>query len=918
MSYPYQQPPSDGYPWAPYLRSPQQQQQQQQQLPSPQLYNHQHQQQSPQTFQVRIPQPTSSAQPFHNQASYGYNSVYQDANYAHYQQHQYQRLQQQPPHSPHRQQRSPVRHVYPQLQPQLSSHPSHPSHPQLPPQLQGQYDIAAQMPPVQSPMALHAQPSPTRSPHVQPAPIPLQRQQLSPLQPSLQPKIRPSPVLSPQISIPPPRSIEANSASPELIVRAPPIVSPQVTVAALQHGGSNAEVPQRPTVHPIKTTATVVPQAPDLPEIDYADLLITLAEESFRSAHKKGNNAARCTQASEPRSYYKLVGFGLACLETVLNKSALQIPPRTEALVRMKFASVLFEETENADVAEAALTKGITLCERNRFADLKYTMQHLLVRIIHATNPRAALKSLDGIVTDVEAYGHRSWAYAFRFLRASLSIEKLSHLEITAALTNLRKISETSSKKGDTAIFVTAAVMETQTHLRSKQPDSIEQAQRSLAMARSLQLDTSITSTIPQVMTLACLLDLACSLQESNVEQSTSRMSHLHSLLDGASKKDGSQWNNGSSFHVPISSSKGQRLNSGKGVGPVTSNAQALDQIEFRWLSKEDAYALSYLLSGAAVSNKNAAAHKAESFFTEGLKLSGQQLSTDASQTPASAAGHQNRWRVMITCFTHVYNALVLCSRSEWTSAKEHSDEAKSLLIAAEPDSSPFIKKLILYLDGVIDQATGHLAKARHKFQQSDFAVQSNTKGAGADPSVDLAILANLNLALMLHGSSESHRVEGLLVDLEPLCVTHPNRSLKAAFSVVKAALQPHNAIVNTKNLLQNALSAAKSLANSQLVSMTLNIMSARFFSGVVGDQAEKMARAGLHTAQQAGNSLWISVAEGMMADALEVMGKTEDAGETRRRAYSLSSQIVPRLQEAKEEGGQGVSLLGNYKRVGV
>lgn len=36
--------------------------------------------------------------------------------------------------------------------------------------------------------------------------------------------------------------------------------------------------------------------------------------------------------------------------------------------------------------------------------DLKYSMQHLLARMLHKINPKASLKAVDGMIQDVEAY----------------------------------------------------------------------------------------------------------------------------------------------------------------------------------------------------------------------------------------------------------------------------------------------------------------------------------------------------------------------------------------------------------------------------------------------------------------------------------------------------------------------------------
>jgi hypothetical protein len=45
----------------------------------------------------------------------------------------------------------------------------------------------------------------------------------------------------------------------------------------------------------------------------------------------------------------------------------------------------------------------ITLCERNKLLDLKYSMHHLFAQVLFKTKPKAALKSLDSLIPNVEA-----------------------------------------------------------------------------------------------------------------------------------------------------------------------------------------------------------------------------------------------------------------------------------------------------------------------------------------------------------------------------------------------------------------------------------------------------------------------------------------------------------------------------------
>jgi len=91
-------------------------------------------------------------------------------------------------------------------------------------------------------------------------------------------------------------------------------------------------------------------------------LLVSLAEEYFKAAHELAPAAALSMSNNEVEAYERLIATGLACLDTALKN--VRLPPRLEANIRLRYAGVLFEETENSMEAETALTKGIALCER--------------------------------------------------------------------------------------------------------------------------------------------------------------------------------------------------------------------------------------------------------------------------------------------------------------------------------------------------------------------------------------------------------------------------------------------------------------------------------------------------------------------------------------------------------------------------
>jgi hypothetical protein len=114
-----------------------------------------------------------------------------------------------------------------------------------------------------------------------------------------------------------------------------------------------------------KTSSKSLPkeQAKSQP-VDTPMLLIALAEEYFSAAHKLGSSAARAMVENLMDEYQKLMATGLRCLEAAFKKTRLA--PRLEAKIRLRYASVLFEETENYMEAETALNQGIILCEQVR------------------------------------------------------------------------------------------------------------------------------------------------------------------------------------------------------------------------------------------------------------------------------------------------------------------------------------------------------------------------------------------------------------------------------------------------------------------------------------------------------------------------------------------------------------------------
>lgn len=93
-------------------------------------------------------------------------------------------------------------------------------------------------------------------------------------------------------------------------------------------------------------------------------MMVALAEEFVSKARAAAPSVAASLQSDEVEEYQKLIGTGLGCLEAALQSQRLS--PRQEARVRLRYAAVLHEETENIMEAETTLSKGITLCDKVR------------------------------------------------------------------------------------------------------------------------------------------------------------------------------------------------------------------------------------------------------------------------------------------------------------------------------------------------------------------------------------------------------------------------------------------------------------------------------------------------------------------------------------------------------------------------
>ena len=658
---------------------------------------------------------------------------------------------------------------------------------------------------------------------------------------------------------------------------------------------------------------SMLPPSYQTPPLDYQLLLLSLAEEYFAAAYGQGSMAAMTRREAEMQSYYKLMATGLACLEAVLKHFKMQ--PEREAIVRLKYATILFEETENFREVEESLSKGIILCDRHRFFDLKYNMQHLLARMLFSRNPRAAFKFLDAILKDAEAYQHIAWVYAFRFLKVAMHLELSAHQDLVAALNVFKSIISMSSAYGDKAILAIGTTLEALTCLMmSSNSEYVEEAQRALAGVRSLQMDPAIAE-LHQLTVLVSFVDLCCQLQQFEPHQAIAKMQIMQTALKTVESSQ--SWTEDGSFYIPMATARMPSCTSQSGIVRRGENDSIV--LMFNWMPKADIYNVGYLLGGASMANRNTIdGQKSEHMLEEGIKrlecesvmtdssiielIVGQGTQGENSKVPKSItlASSQQRWRKNITCYMRLYLAFTLCARTSWSAAKEQQIKIEASLRSMVDTPEP-LYLLTIYLQAIIFQGTGNLTEALSLYQSAPLSLPApSEQRSGSKISLDISILSTLNTILIIRSPShpQKYLASSLVSSLEPLCLHHQNHQICSAYHLV-AATTLSETIHLTKQSLQSALQASKQTDNKHLMCMVLNFMSWKFFRGVVGDQAERSARASQSLAHQCMNGLWISVSAGLLADTLEVVGRNEEAARARQSGVKASTGLPQALQEA-------------------
>lgn len=205
----------------------------------------------------------------------------------------------------------------------------------------------------------------------------------------------------------------------------------------------------------------------------------------------------------------------------------------------------------------------------------------------------------------------------------------------------------------------------------------------------------------------------------------------------------------------------------------------------------------------------------------------------------------------------------------------------------------------VLYMTGVYYQGTGNLDAALEVFEDERFAIGemgSKSGAAGSNPS-SIAILAYFNRLWIMQEPSrrDDEQTAELIEKLRAYCVNHADEEIKTAFSLVQAGIennpQSSTPLGVVKNHIGSGLNGSKATSNTMLLAIALCLMRNCLFENVVGDQTVKSARAGSAQAKKTGNLLWMSLADGMLAQTCDMQGNVEEAQALREAGTMYANQ---------------------------
>ncbi|KAK6354136.1 hypothetical protein TWF730_008553 [Orbilia blumenaviensis] len=559
-------------------------------------------------------------------------------------------------------------------------------------------------------------------------------------------------------------------------------------------------------------------------------LFLALADSYLNTAHSTG-----IKESFDAELYQTLVAAALRCFEAALSEFKLQ--PKFEAALRLRYASVLEEETENVTDAEEILHKGILIAGKNNFQDLKFAMQHLLVRIMFRMKPKAAFILLSQQIKETEVLSIAYWTYSFRFLLSSLRTLRTDEQDDNAAVSSLRSAAELAKRREDHHVYALANLMEASI-LLGQGIAGVDGAKKALFKSQSIPLQDA-----PQLAFLFQMLDIMSTTIQGSMTETDAKMKILQENLDG--NVPWKLWPADGTFVVPVK--------------PFYDRGR-VEELRFRWLPKADLWSLVWFLSGSIRTHSNGFDKKAETCLSRGQEMIDGLLSgnADTGLYSVETAAARTTWRRLLKLSITMQLIYCYAGRSAWEEAINALRQAETQFANITDESEQrFIRPWLTYTTAVVRQGTGNLSRALATYQ-----------GLLVDRTSELGILAALNSALILSGprTRNYRQAQNMLAGVADFASTHRNPLIQGAYNVVTVSLENKNENLNVvRSLLSTSNRIFRQSGVHHMLTITLALVCAKVFNPDPHHHAN-MSRATLDCAVKSGDRLWQATTRSMLA----------------------------------------------------
>lgn len=537
-------------------------------------------------------------------------------------------------------------------------------------------------------------------------------------------------------------------------------------------------------------------------------------------------------------------------------------------------------------------------------------MQHLSARALFKTKPKVAIKTLDGLIPNVQAYGHTPWVYAMRLLRVSFTFQAgITNQDLASAIQNLKSISQLAAEDDDGAISLISATYEALLHLRSMSSSCVEDAQRAIAAAKSLQFHP-LAQSLKQIWTFLECIEVICYLMEGNAAKAAQKAEALAPVMD--QMRASPRKNDDGMLFVPLAGSPRALTESTCGI---FQRQEGRDHLVFRWITERDLWTFCYLLNAIAAQTRAAVEAKAEAYVQQGLKIMKENLSDSTLHTEQrlpkssslSSTVERLDWWYNLRWFFQIYMVINACSRSEWSSAQDQLSHAIECPHVSSINGVESRNKWQTLLQAAIFQGQGQTEAALRLYNAGILSLPSTHRTH--DVEADLAVLAVLNQVLITIDPSHPQHLLAISqhANVTPMLEAHPNKSLRAAHDLLRAVLNPSDKVTDSKRHLQNCLKAARDINNAQLVSISLSLMCTMFFKDQVGEQAKSAVKSARTLANRSKSKLWSAVTAGLQEGTAMVHGDVATAdmakADLQRLVETLPEGIKQELEVDEEMG---------------